>query len=163
MVKCLAYARDKQLVASARLDRAIFLWDVNTLTALTASNNTVLYVTTSSLTGNKDSIYSLAINTSATLIVEEFSAEKVLRIWDPRSCQKLIKLKGHSDNVRALVVSRDGTQCLSASSDGIIRLWSIGQQRCVATIRVHDESVWALQTNDAFITVYPIPAVVTNQ
>lgn len=28
-------------VASAGLDKAIYLWDVNTLTALTASNNTV--------------------------------------------------------------------------------------------------------------------------
>lgn len=37
----LAYAKDKELVASAGLDRQIFLWDVNTLTALTASNNTV--------------------------------------------------------------------------------------------------------------------------
>ena len=51
-------------VASAGLDKAIFLWDVNTLTALTASNNTV---TTSSLNGNKDSIYSLAMNPSGKL------------------------------------------------------------------------------------------------
>ena len=51
-------------VASAGLDKAIFLWDVNTLTALTASNNTV---TTSSLNGNKDSIYSLAMNPSGNL------------------------------------------------------------------------------------------------
>ena len=43
------------------LEQAIFLWDVTTLTALTASNNTV---TTSSLNGNKDSIYSLAMNPS---------------------------------------------------------------------------------------------------
>ena len=40
-VKALAYAKDRELVASAGLDRQIFLWDVNTLTALTASNNTV--------------------------------------------------------------------------------------------------------------------------
>ena len=40
-VKALAYAKDKEQVASAGLDRSIFLWDVNTLTALTASNNTV--------------------------------------------------------------------------------------------------------------------------
>lgn len=40
-MKALAYAKDKELVASAGLDRQIFLWDVNTLTALTASNNTV--------------------------------------------------------------------------------------------------------------------------
>ena len=49
-VKALAYAKDREQVASAGLDKAIFLWDVNTLTALTASNNTV---TTSSLNGNK--------------------------------------------------------------------------------------------------------------
>lgn len=40
-VKALAYASQKELVASGGLDRQIFLWDVNTLTALTATNNTV--------------------------------------------------------------------------------------------------------------------------
>lgn len=44
-VKVLAYAKDKEQVASAGFDRAIFLWDVNTLTALTASNNTVTSIT----------------------------------------------------------------------------------------------------------------------
>ena len=118
---------------------------MNTLTALTASNNTV---TTSSLNGNKDSIYSLAMNPAGTVIVSG-STEKVrqlelgtnlsysivtpyvqvLRVWDPRSCGKLMKLKGHSDNVKALVLNRDGTQCVSGSSDGTIKLWSLGQQR----------------------------------
>uniref|UniRef100_A0A671NTL3 WD repeat-containing protein 48 n=1 Tax=Sinocyclocheilus anshuiensis TaxID=1608454 RepID=A0A671NTL3_9TELE len=145
-VKALAYAKDKELVASAGLDRQIFLWDVNTLTALTASNNTV---TTSSLSGNKDSIYSLAMNQMGTVIVSG-STEKVLRVWDPRTCAKLMKLKGHTDNVKSLLLNRDGTQCLSGSSDGTIRLWSLGQQRCIATYRVHDEGVWALQVNEAF-------------
>ena len=63
-------------VASAGLDKAIFLWDVNTLTALTASNNTV---TTSSLNGNKDSIYSLAMNPAGTVIVSG-STEKVRQL-----------------------------------------------------------------------------------
>lgn len=40
-VKALAYAKDREQVASAGLDKSIYLWDVNTLTALTASNNTV--------------------------------------------------------------------------------------------------------------------------
>lgn len=40
-VKALAYASSKELVASGGLDRQIFLWDVKTLTALTATNNTV--------------------------------------------------------------------------------------------------------------------------
>jgi len=149
-VKALAYARDREQVASAGLDRAIFLWDVNTLTALTASNNTV---TTSSLSGNKDSIYSVAMNSMGSVIVSG-STEKVLRVWDPRTCQKLMQLNGHTDNVKALVINRDGTQCLSGSSDSTIKLWSLGQQRCIATYKIHDEGVWSLQVNDSFTTVY---------
>ncbi|XP_041972569.1 WD repeat-containing protein 48 homolog [Aricia agestis] len=145
-VRTLAYAKDKEQVASAGLDRAIFLWDVNTLTALTASNNTV---TTSSLVGNKESIYSLAMNPPGTILVSG-STEKVLRVWDPRNCSRLMKLKGHADNVKALVVSRDGSQCVSGSSDGTIKLWSLSQQRCVSTIRVHSEAVWALLATDNF-------------
>ncbi|KAF4024149.1 hypothetical protein G4228_016070 [Cervus hanglu yarkandensis] len=119
-VKALAYAKDKELVASAGLDRQIFLWDVNTLTALTASNNTV---TTSSLSGNKDSIYSLAMNQLGTIIVSG-STEKVLRVWDPRTCAKLMKLKGHTDNVKALLLNRDGTQMeLDRSADPPPAIW----------------------------------------
>jgi WD repeat-containing protein 48 len=40
-VQALAYAKNREQVASGGLDKQIFLWDVNTLTALTASNNTV--------------------------------------------------------------------------------------------------------------------------
>ena len=41
------------------------------------------------------------------------------------------KLRGHTDIVRALAVSPDGAQLLSGASDGTIRLWDLGMQRCV--------------------------------
>ncbi|XP_014262555.1 WD repeat-containing protein 48 [Cimex lectularius] len=148
-VRALAYAKDIEQVASAGLDRSIFLWDVNTLTTLTASNNTV---TTSSISGSKNSIYSLAMNPSGSVIISG-STEKVLRVWDPRSCTKQMKLIGHADNVKALVINRDGTQCLSGSSDGTIKLWSLGQQQCIQTIRMHIEGVWALLASENFTQV----------
>ncbi|XP_019869598.1 WD repeat-containing protein 48 homolog isoform X1 [Aethina tumida] len=148
-VKALAYAKDREQVASAGLDKSIYLWDINTLTALTASNNTV---TTSSLMGSKESIYSLAMNPPGSIIVSG-STEKALRLWDPRNCAKLFKLKGHADNVKALVVSRDGTHCISGSSDGSIKVWNLGLQRCIQTIRVHSDSVWALLANENFTHV----------
>jgi len=49
------------------------------------------------------------MNSMGSVIVSG-STEKVLRVWDPRTCQKLMKLKGHADNVKALVLNRDGTQ-----------------------------------------------------
>lgn len=144
--QALAYAKDREQVASAGLDKAIYLWDVNTLTALTASNNTV---TTSSLPGSRDSIYSLAMNQSGTVIVSG-SPENTLRVWDPRTCNRLMKLKGHTENVKALVVSPDGKEVVSGSSDGTIKLWNLGEQRCIQTLHVHSEGVWALLTTDTF-------------
>lgn len=56
------------------------------------------------------SIYSLAMNPSGTVLVSG-STENSLKVYDPRDCVTcLMKLKGHTDNVRALVVSKDGTQ-----------------------------------------------------
>ncbi len=34
---------------------------------------------------------------------------QMLRVWDPRSCNRTMKLRGHTDNVRALHMNRDGT------------------------------------------------------
>ena len=40
-VKALAYAPDVNKVVSGGLDRQIYLWDITTLTNLTATNNTI--------------------------------------------------------------------------------------------------------------------------
>ena len=68
-----------------------------------------------------------------------------------------IALTGHTDNVKCIVVNSEGSQCLSASSDGTVRLWSLGQQRCISTMRIHDEGVWTLQvTHRAYSHFYSI-------
>ena len=43
------------------------------------------------------------MNPPGTIIMSG-STEKVLRIWDLRSCSKLMKLRGHQDNIKALVL-----------------------------------------------------------
>jgi len=149
-VKALAYSVDKDIFASAGLDKKIYIWDVEALNCLTTINNTV---TTAPCEGHKDSIYSLVINNAGTLLVSG-GTEHFLRLWDPRTCSKESKLKGHTDNVKTLAISPDGTQLLSGSSDGTVKLWSIGQQRCVATFRNHNEGVWALATNSSFTKFY---------
>lgn len=104
------------------------------------------------MTGSKHSIYGLAINHSGTIIASG-STENVIRCWDPRTCNRLIKLKGHTENIKALVISSDGSHILSGSSDGTIKLWSVGQQRCIQTISIHSEGVWSLLVNENFTHV----------
>ena len=58
---------------------------------------------------NKYSIYSLAINNQGSVLASG-SPENCIRLWDPRTCSKIMKLKGHTHNIRFLVLNRDGTQ-----------------------------------------------------
>lgn len=50
----------------------------------------------------------MATNPSGSLIATG-SPEKVVRLWDPRSGKHIGKLTGHTDNIRALLLSHDGT------------------------------------------------------
>lgn len=43
---------------------------------------------------------------------------------------------------------------ISGSSDGTIKLWSLGQQQCISTYKIHEGGVWALLVNEAFTTMY---------
>lgn len=89
------------------------------------------------------------MNPAGTVIVSG-STENILRVWDPRTCIRNMKLRGHTENVRALVVSPDGNQVVSGSSDGTIKIWNLGQQLCVQTIHVHKEGVWSLLMTENF-------------
>ena len=89
------------------------------------------------------------MNPSGTVIVCG-STENMIRVWDPRTCSRLMKLKGHTENIKALVVSPDGKEVISGSSDGTIKVWNVGEQRCMQTIHVHSEGVWSLLMTDSF-------------
>ncbi|XP_057733258.1 uncharacterized protein LOC130948522 isoform X1 [Arachis stenosperma] len=108
--------------------------------------------------GHKESVYALAMNEVGTLLVSG-GTEKVVRLWDPRSGSKTLKLKGHTDNIRALLLDPTGSIhhgrfCISGSSDSMIRLWDLGQQRCIHSYAVHTDSVWALASTPSFSHVY---------
>ena len=140
-VTALAYANGVNKFASASLDHGICIWDLEEIRSLTqpSSNDPC-----NRLPGQKDSIYSIAVNTDCSLLVSG-STEKMLRVWDPRAQgPDLMQLRGHSDNVRTLALSDDGAWCVSGSSDKTLKLWSISQQRCVRTITMPD-SVWTVK------------------
>ena len=50
-------------------------------------------------------------------------------------------LSGHSCAVTSIAVSRDANVIASADQDGVIRVWNIAEQKCVAELEGHDDEI----------------------
>lgn len=165
-VKALSYAPQAEMFASAGLDTNIFIWDLQQCTAPVVTLATPSSPSLSCSSGfrnnvaptvrmgvEKGSLYSLSMNATASIVLSG-STERLIRAWDPRSGQKLFKLKGHTDNIKALHVNDEGTLCISGSSDFTLRLWDLRQQQCIHVFEVHDDSVWSVAVDPSFTSVY---------
>ncbi|KAJ3089985.1 hypothetical protein HK102_005000 [Quaeritorhiza haematococci] len=125
-------------VASGGLDHAIRVWD------LVESKGEIVCMEDRS---SPCSIYSLACNAPGTTLVSG-SPDKIVKVWDPRSGEPVLRLRGHTDNIRSLLV-------ISASSDTTIKLWSLASpQRCVVTYTHNEAPVWCLASNDADLSTF---------
>ncbi|KAK8633794.1 hypothetical protein V6N13_014630 [Hibiscus sabdariffa] len=133
-VTCLAAAeKNANVVASGGLGGEVFVWDIEAAVTPVSKSGDVVDNDCS----NVDPFLSL-----------------VVRVWDPRTGSKNMKLRGHTDNIRAFLLDSTGRYCLSGSSDSMIRLWDLGQHRCVHSYAVHTDSVWALASTPTFSHVY---------
>ena len=51
------------------------------------------------------------------------SADQTARVWDARSGQELLSLRGHTDSVLSAAYSPDGARIVTASADQTARVW----------------------------------------
>ncbi|KAJ2700521.1 hypothetical protein H4218_001941 [Coemansia sp. IMI 209128] len=146
-VKALAYSEHRHIVISGGLDRKIKLWDLGQ-GGLVSSLQEFGDASVSS------SVYTLACNMQGSLVVSG-SPEKLIRVWDTRAGRQLTTLSGHTDHIRAVLLSADSELVLSGSSDSTVKLWSMRMRRCLSTFTQHSDSVWALHsTHPRFRTFY---------
>ncbi|KAI7835081.1 hypothetical protein BX661DRAFT_176054 [Kickxella alabastrina] len=150
-VKALAFSAQNNTIISGGLDRTIKLWDITRATeAPLGPVRAVREFGGASLL----SVYALACNASGSLVVSG-SPEKVMRLWDPREARQLATLSGHTDHIRAVLLSADSELVLSGSSDTTVKLWSLRMRRCLSTFAQHTDSVWALHSaHPRFATFY---------
>ncbi|KAI0759295.1 hypothetical protein BD413DRAFT_488036 [Trametes elegans] len=149
-VRCLTYCREQQWFASGSFDRTIKLWDLATASAKSES---LITLHPPEAAGAKASIYALATDPYGS-VVASGSPERVIRMWDPRSGKRIAKLVGHTDNIRAILISEDAKYLLTGSADASIKLWSLSSQRCLHTFTHHTDSVWSLSSSHPALEVF---------
>ena len=105
-------SREQQWFASGSFDRTIKLWD---LASASSKTDPLMTLHPPEAAGPKASIYALATDPYGSVIASG-SPERVIRMWDPRSGKRIAKPVGHTDNIRAILISEDA-KYVSAMSD----------------------------------------------
>ncbi|KAL5522230.1 hypothetical protein ACEPAF_2087 [Sanghuangporus sanghuang] len=149
-VRCLAQCQHRKWIASGSFDRTVKLWDISQ-----PQTDPLVILHSPDTAGPKASVYALAADPFGH-VVAAGGPERVIRTWDPRSGKRTGKLVGHTDNIRAMLMSEDSRYLLTGSADASIKLWSLlSPQRCIYTFTHHTESVWSLfSSHPALETFY---------
>ncbi|KAF2842225.1 WD40 repeat-like protein [Patellaria atrata CBS 101060] len=145
-VKCLATpSPGSTWVASGGLDRKIALWD------LSGAGKRLEIAVGEDENSSKGSVYGLAVTNS---ILASGGPESIVRVWDPRSSKQITKFVGHTDNIRDVLVTQDGDNIITASSDQTVKVWCMTAGRCMHTLTMHNDSVWSLYSNRPDLSVF---------
>ncbi|THH05585.1 hypothetical protein EW145_g4683 [Phellinidium pouzarii] len=148
-VRCLTQSRERNWLFSGSFDRTIKLWDLSQ-----PRSDPLVTLLPPESPGPKSSVYAVASDPFGH-VVASGGPERVVRTWDPRTGKRTGKLVGHTDNIRAILMSDDSRYLLTGSADASIKLWSIlSPQRCIYTFTHHTESVWSLFSSHPSLEIF---------
>lgn len=141
-VKCVVAPNyDAPWVASGGLDRRIIMWD-------TSGHGEIMRQDFSQQAAA--GVYAMATGGKT---VAYGGTEKTVKLFDASSGAAITKLIGHTDIVRALLVSADGRTIVTAGADATVKKWSLAAGRCMFTVSTFD-SIWSLWSDDPHLNTF---------
>ena len=125
-VTAVAFSEDGNTFASGDASKTIKLWDLDTQQER------------ATITGHKNTINALAFAPAGTplygMCLASGSADGTIRFWNPLNGEERITFtSGHTESVKAVAFSENGTTLTTAAFNGIVDVWSLTTRRELIT------------------------------
>lgn len=125
-VTAVAFSEDGNTFASGDASKTIKLWDLDTQQER------------ATITGHKNTINALAFAPIGTplygMCLASGSTDGTIRFWNPLNGKELITFtSGHTESVKAVAFSENGTTLTTAAFNGIVDVWSLTTGRELIT------------------------------
>lgn len=129
----MVFSPDGALLASASIDGAVQIWNLETGHCLQT-----LHV-------HPDSVYSISFLPNSSNLIISGREDNSIQVWDTMTNQMVQTLKGHSDAICAIGFSPNNNELLvSGSWDHTVRIWDLAASSCLQTLKGHDGDVCAI-------------------
>ena len=91
---------------------------------------------------HQNSVDSLSVNPKNKNEFVTGSHDKTLKLWDLNKLQKsVMTFTGHKEGVWCVNYHKDGAQLVTASPEGIAKLWDVKTGKSTADLKVHTKRV----------------------
>lgn len=124
--RAVEWSPDGKRIASAGYDGEVHIWKPEPLAGYaSAAKGSIVICRPEKTHSSYTRVTALAWNSASTTLLAATADELVQ--WDAGTGEQLQTFKRHQDNVNTLLYSPDSSHLASASDDGTLRVWQIGE------------------------------------
>ncbi|MEL7357878.1 MAG: AAA-like domain-containing protein [Cyanobacteria bacterium J06560_6] len=136
-----SFSPDSQRILTASVDGTARIWSVDTGESIATLKVLTQREVDSSLRTVDLPYRKASYSADGQRIVTDFAVEATIQLWAVQTGEPIARLKKRNFSERYMAISPNGSQVLTAFSDGTTRLWNVDTEEIIATLKGHNENI----------------------